>query len=708
MRRTRAALLATLAALLLPRAALADVWTLHSAGTLVAAFDGDWTPSAPTITAGDTLILWTFAWGNGSPYSLSTPAGWTLLYDAVTADPYANGKVFCRVATGGDSMPTINWGSSGYAFVGIQVVSFSGPTAPDCSTMLDGGAVFNEWSGVWPTPALAVTTDNDLILEFGTKSQDYDPVEFSPILCPASVNQAQIAVYTEIEAYYPQVAACYEVQTTATSIGPEYFTPNSDHGYVVFSAIVALKQQDISLPSWTVEPVVTKVDNNTIRATFTGESVPANTTKCAVYPKGTSKPSAADVAAGTGAHGTGSATTTGSSQYIDIDVTDPVPFPAYREYCVQDAGEGNYSDVPNASDVCLDPPSGMQYVACPSGLAAVTTSGSVPKLYNDAAWTNVPYDTLSSAFTVNKALIDRTSGAWGFIRANQGGNNLIVDVYDGTFANNDEIVDSAGGAALVNGSTSALSPRAALGDILVEPVAVSPAGDGQGCPGSANPACLVFDVEGSFSYSAAGRQRFVNGLVYHAATAEYLPIDADMVVNNHAPAGTPSLASAVMPLGQIYSLNLNSVFSDADGDSIQFAWLSGALPPFTLNDATGIFSGNPDTEHETGVDLRFLAYDSWGDVAIQNLKAVPVDTWTLSANCLGQEFSTCDAAIRTQTFNSVSVVQSAAACSASAIAVVLTQNPPAGTEVAPGSTVVTTTSAGHARLCAAALREQGE
>ena len=601
-----------------------------------------------------------------------------------------------KIATGTSTSMSFSFsgGLQGYACIVLRA-------APTLSSPTPSGTL-----GTTTTATLGATTDT-------TSGTFYSVVDSAANLSGVTVAQVKAGQKASGAAALKSCNA--SVSTTTPSCGVTGLTAATLYSY---ASVQNASGGDSSLVTGTFTtaspsgPSISsltwsKVSNTVLRATITGVTSPANTLRCGAWPMGTATPTAANVAAGTGAHGTNSASSTGSSQTIDITVTDSPAHPAYRGFCVGDAGGGTYSSVPSSSDTCLDPPSGMQYVGCSSGLIGITTAGSVPKLYNDAAFTNVTYDTLTTAFTVDKVLVDQTSGAWGFIRRNSG-SVLVVDKQSGTFADNDVIVDSAGGAALVNGATSSLTPRIAVGDILVEPVGVSPGADGKGCPGSGHPACLTFDLQGSFSFSAQGKETFINGLVFHVATLAYLPIDIDMVINNHAPSGNASIPPQVMPLGSIYSLNLNTVFTDADGDVLHYAWLSGSLPPFTLSDSNGVFSGNPATEHETGVDLQFIGYDDAGAYAVQTIKAVPVLSWTLSANCLGQTFAACDAAIRTQTFNSVTAFQNVAACSNSASNAVLTQNPAAGSEVFPGQAVIVTVSSGTAQRCAAALNEQGE
>lgn len=667
-------------ALIVPCAANAGVWTGESHGSFCVGSSCDNTaPGAPTTTAGRVLIVYSIISSGGTARTLATPGGWTRI-DPTTLDANTNfnTRVFCKVAVGGDTMPTLDWSGSGHS-IAQQALSFSGPTAPDCSTIVHVSGASATASGGWPSQSLTITHANTLVLSLGLKIQEASPVDFVSITCPSDVTTGQFANSTTNSAFFPQFGGCYRVETTATSVSStNEFIPSAQGNAALVALALSLDEQDSGgAPTFSSGPTYATVSNTQISATFTA-SAASLSYFCGLWLKGATPPTAAEVAAGTNAHSaiaTGS--TTGSSESHNITSSDSPTNPSYDPYCVLYNGT-TYSAVPTTSNKATLPPTGFQYIP----LASVTDAGSEPKAFNDADLITLGYDTQTANFTVGSVLVDATSGAWGFIRIDTdfgSAGDLTIDKRSGTFADNDVLYDQSGGAALVSGSESAYI-SAAVNDTLVEPLNLSP-----------SVAPLTVDTSGQLSYTANGRQSALNGLIFHDATQNYFSLGLDAYFNNTAP-HCNTAPTVVFNHGATIDYDVSALCSDFDNDTMSYARITALPTGASLDPTTGHVTGTVTVDATTAA--TFVVSDPASDYTTRDITFIVRTTWPMP-NCTGLTASVCANQVLSLTSSSVSLSFNSQCSATIATGGVISTSPVSGATIAPGDTVSITESVGN-------------
>jgi hypothetical protein len=668
--------LLALALLIVNAAANASAWTGESHGTLCIGSSCDNSaPSAPNTTAGRVLLIYTAISGGGTARTLATPSGWTRIDPTTTdSDLYLNERVFCRVATGGDTMPTLDWNVAGYTVV-MQAVSFSGPALPNCTTIVHASSAGTDFGSTWPSQSVTITHNNTLVFEFGIKLAGEPGVTFGSISCPSDVNTGQFANDHQAIDDWPQVAGCYRIETTATSVSSSNpFTASAQSTAEWTSVALSLEQQEPIGGSFSAGPTWAASGTTTYQVTFTATN--GATVKCGVWLYGT-VPSASDVNTGTNAHGTNSLTANGSSQNLTVTVSDGTPAPLYDGYCTADGGSTKTSQ----ARTFLTPAGGKQFVQ----LGSVTTVGSIPKAFNDGLFKTVPYDTQTVNFTVGKFIRDTTSGAYGFIIAdNDGGatGTLTLDIRSGTFSDNDVLLDSAGGTALVNGSASAVA-AIAVSDVLVVPTTVSPSG-----------ATLTVDTNGHYNYTAAGRQTALGGQVYDVSAQAYMAtaLNLDVYLNNSMPSCAPTKDIVYVRNVAASTVDLDNYCADADVETVASGVLSGSLPTgLALNGSTNVISGTPTVN--TAVSDVFAVYDAALALMTQTLNLTVTDGWAMP-DCTSSVTSSgaCVNSIISLTSGGVTVTQTPKCDSRVAPFNVLSTSPRAGANIRPGDNVGVTSA----------------
>ncbi len=364
------------AALLVAAQAHAGVWTHHSDGTVCSGSSCDGlAPAAPTYSAGDTILIYSIVSSNGGARTLATPSGYVRL-DSTADDSSTvfNHRLFCKVATSSETMPALDWSGSGNTVI-MQAVTFSGPTAPNCATMVHASAAGTATSGFFLPQSLTITHTNNLVLSIGAKLQDGSPVDYNPIACPSDVTTGRMSSQTSMTAFWPQSVACYRIETTAVSVSSaNHFTPADEEATSQVSFAVSLEQQDSVGGGFTAGPIGAAVSNSVASITYTATA--SATIKCGMYLPGATPPTAAQVQAGTGAHGTATDTATGSSRSFNVTTSDGTPAPYYGIYCTPDGG----TTVSAVQTVCLLPPSGKQYIQCPGGLTGIGSGSAIESL----------------------------------------------------------------------------------------------------------------------------------------------------------------------------------------------------------------------------------------------------------------------------------------------------------------------------------------
>lgn len=384
--------------------ARAGPWTHHSDGTICAGSSCDNTaPSAPTISAGDVILIYSIVSANGAARTLSTPAGYTRI-DPTTIDSNTiwNEHLFCKVAAGGDTMPTLDWSGSSNTVV-QQAVTFSGPTAPDCSTMVHASIVGTNSSGFFFSQTLTITHANTLVLAIGGKIS-VGTTNYDPIACPSDVNTGRMSSQTLTTDSWPQTAACYRIETTAVSTSSaNHFMPADEDNSAQFSLVISLDQQDSAVPTFSVSPSIGTRTTSSIPVTATTAC-----TDCTFYgieqTAGAAAPTVAQVVAGQ--DHTGAAAFKSCSAAMTANVQGTCTFSSITDgtvkdgyYALSSTGGGNIAanvsianqykipafttpvSVASMNDTAyttnskvLDGPGTVYLVACAPGAAAPTVA----------------------------------------------------------------------------------------------------------------------------------------------------------------------------------------------------------------------------------------------------------------------------------------------------------------------------------------------
>jgi hypothetical protein len=500
--------------------------------------------------------------------------------------------------------------------------------------------------------------------------------------CVGSANGAPTAGsgQTKLDDTNDAVGSTYYGFTTETATGAGDAQAITGQIPSITSTVVTV----VTTPTYTSSPTYAKVDNNTVRATFTCNGSSA-TARGGLYVAGASTPTAAQVAAGTNAHGTASTICTGSSQTLDIDASDSPAFPKYDPYVILDIS-GSYSTVPTTSTVTLDPPTtcganadqACQYVTLTSvaigGIAAVAT---------------LAYDGQTANFAVGETVTGGTSGAVALIQADTDAGatgTLTLWVSSGTFQNDETLTGNVNGVAVVNGTATYLY---AVNDVLVAPTYVSPGGSG---------VALTIGVDGNASYtSGSERETALNIKVYDYSVGAYASGDIDFVNNDSAPTCPGFTVESVLLLNSaMSSFDLDNSCTDVEADTLNSAEI-GTLPTgITLNGTTNVTSGTPTVENESGVTIKYLVYDIYGALGSKTVIYYPVASWTVTPNCASTPttFASCTASINSLTHNSVTVAATYAHSALVAVGNVISMSPAAGAQLAPGGTETLTISSG--------------
>lgn len=497
----------------------------------------------------------------------------------------------------------------------------------------------------------------------------------------SGINNADAAHFRDLSRAYAD-----KIQASAAATGAVHLTASA-LTYAVVS-MITIKETVDPTPTFSAGPTYAKVDANTIRATFTCNSS-APTAKAGLYVAGASTPTAAQVAAGTSAHGTNTAACTGSSQTLDIDATDSPVLPDYDPYVVLDSS-GNLSSVPATTTTCVDAPSGKQFVNCPAGLTAVNSTDSIPAKWNALLLKTLAYGSQSVNFTLGAILVGSTSGAYGVIQAdadNGAGGTVIVEQRSSDpFQNGELITDNRGGSALII-SAPASYEQLSTSDILVEPTTTS--------TGSY---ALTITADGQFSYSGTGRQKALDGLIYQSTSHSYLSVDIDFFDHNTPPTTSGGITQLVLTTGASQSIDLNAYLIDPDAIAMTFGKLTTTdIPGMTLDADTGIFSGTPTFEVEAGVALTFGALDDAQELTTKQFLLYPITTWTLT-DCVSVQtlLAACQDAITSLMKGAVFFPPVTTASSPTVpVGYVISQTPTAGAEIAPFASVDLVISTGN-------------
>jgi hypothetical protein len=365
-------------------------------------------------------------------------------------------------------------------------------------------------------------------------------------------------------------------------------------------------------PSFTAGPSYSTVSNTAISATFTA-SASSLTYYCALYLKGASAPTAAQIAAGTNAHSAvATGTTTGSSESHNMTPSDSPTFPAYDPYCVVKTGGGTYSSVPTTSATCTSAPTNYQYVNCPGGLSSISAGSPF-------AVATLGYDAQTANFVVGELVTGGSSSATALVQSDSDSGStgtLTLQVVSGAFTDNESLAGSVNGAATANGSLSYLF---AAGDIPVLPSLMS--------PGAMAPTGLS---DATISYHSGGeRETALNIAVYDLSAGQYSAADVDWVNNDPPPSCSGGTVNQFVALHTaIATIDLDDSCVHQLSDALTSVAI-GTLPTgLSLNGSTNQITGTPTAVTAGGMRVRFVLYDTYGSIAIKDYlfvgKSLPV------------------------------------------------------------------------------------
>ncbi len=402
---------------------------------------------------------------------------------------------------------------------------------------------------------------------------------------------------------------------------------------------------------------------------------------------GSAAPSVSQVEALTGGciKLTSSGTATGTQT---LTSTDSPAFPVYDLYFVGTYGSQHEASVHTLTGQCLSAPSNFQYVNCPTGLASVTDTGSVPKAFNDALFRTLGYKSQTVNFTVGSIVVDSTSGAWGFILLDSDSGatgTLTILKASGSFANNDVLFDQSGAAALASGADSAYT-TIATSDILEAPTTVSPSG-----------AALTIDSSGQYSYTASGRQTALAGSVFHASTNAYLSLTVDFYANN----ATPSSSAPQLPFfthGSAVDYNVGALYADADNDTLKFGHITSIPSWASFSPTTGHLTGTASVDATTA--MTFIGFDPALTYGTQSVTSTVASSWPM-IDCVSTptQYNSCANQVNLLTSGQV-LVNLQYVCNPASFDLVVAQSPDAGTTLFQGNSVTITASAASSCLTA--------
>lgn len=168
------------------------------------------TPVAGTFAAGDMLAYITGEFIGSN--TIATPAGWSPI-DANTNAQQT--RVFARIATGSDTIPSVNWSASNRSWA--VILAYRGVDSGLSNTGAPSDRQYNTTQNIiGPASSLTPSADNSLVLLIGqrNKSSTTDATTYS---APASFSVA--AQYVGSGNSQNSVAICEWIQTTATNIG---------------------------------------------------------------------------------------------------------------------------------------------------------------------------------------------------------------------------------------------------------------------------------------------------------------------------------------------------------------------------------------------------------------------------------------------------------------------------------------------------------
>lgn len=193
---------------------------------------------------------------------------------------------------------------------------------------------------------------------------------------------------------------------------------------------------------------------------------------------------------------------------------------------------------------------------------------------------------------------------------------------------------------------------------------------------------LTVDTDCQYEYPGDESRQFAGADIYDVSAVGFHAEDLDVWFNNEAPVGSEDF-DLVLPIDEAMDpIDLDTLFTDAEGDTLTYAVTSGTLPT-GLSLVDGVISGTPTVEDEDGAEVEFTATDIAGDIGTTNITFYPLDDRTVPDG-VGDDITTFDAELLAEWLYLGNIT---AECSTETPGIILSQDPAASATAAPESEV---------------------
>jgi hypothetical protein len=200
---------------------------------------------------------------------------------------------------------------------------------------------------------------------------------------------------------------------------------------------------------------------------------------------------------------------------------------------------------------------------------------------------------------------------------------------------------------------------------------------------------LVVLLDGNLEYTGDASRQYAQCSFYDTSVGDN---HADVLdwINNNGPPSASAPDSIILPIDVAYELDVTTYFSDPESDP--FACYISGTPPNGLMFSDPDFTGTPDTEDETGVEILVECFDVAFELeiasAVQSIFYRVIESWTLG-DYADETRPDAEAVITALTHNTVTINASPAECDdeGPAAGIVTGHDPAAMEEIALGGTV---------------------
>jgi hypothetical protein len=333
----------------------AESYTVGTPGTIATSANSSaMTVDIPGTPAAGTVLMMP-TWTRGVSATL-TVTDWTEI-----ATQTANGslKLLCRIASGSDSDPSVDWEGVVTAS-GAVIIPLTGDEWTSCADIAAHSAVSGSTGTNISVPALTISTADTLVLACGRKNKTVTSdgatvttgAQFTEITGTESSVNGTASVF----------ACGYVQQTTATNITSETWTVSGSAENLGLNGFtVSLKTLSAAPPEFDVNPTVTAQDDNDY--TLSGSTDGSVTVSFVACIKDSAAPDIAEVEAGDcdgGVNAIATATDTWNGSDSVVLTIPGTPRPLHDLYGTEGV------NLITLTDEALDAPSGKQYVTLAS------------------------------------------------------------------------------------------------------------------------------------------------------------------------------------------------------------------------------------------------------------------------------------------------------------------------------------------------------